>query len=606
MALISVRSSVLLASLLLQVALGACSTSNGLTGPSTPQGGALASGNSGAPTSAGGGASGGPSGGSAGAARAGGNGGAAPSVSGAGPSDAGPSDAGDGGSPGDPAPPLKTALQPLSVDGMYPRAIQRSNGTIVASISATQASGNLGGTIFESTDDALSFHVIGHIDEPGAGDGLCCSTLYELPHALRALPAGALLWATSVGWMQTKAPMKLPVWSSTDGGKTWSPLSAIIASAVYSDHHGLWEPEFSMLDDGTLVCHFSDETDLAHSQKLVEVRSSDGIHWGAPKETVALADGGFRPGMAVVRRGPSGVFFMSYEVCGVPGDSCTVHLRSSSDGWNWGNPMEIGLRPSTVDGKYFQHAPTLMWSDQPSQLGRFFLVGQVTLNADGSVAAENGNFVMANAENGTLSWFGIPAPAPVSPAPYDNFCPNYSSPLVPLDHGTAALELSSRWDGAVCRTYFARGPLLGSGDATGIQSGNTFRLLNVQSDQCLDVAGGSTTPQARVEQWTCNGLPPQNWTFWQAPDGTFSLKAQNSGLCLAAPKGPGKPVEQDACDGSAAQSWSLRQVGLGYYELAQAGGLCLDNAGGSITPGTDIQVWTCNALSPQIWQLQAR
>jgi len=29
--------------------------------------------------------------------------------------------------------------------------------------------------------------------------------------------------------------------------------------------------------------------------------------------------------------------------------------------------------------------------------------------------------------------------------------------------------------------------------------------------------------------------------------------------------------------------------------------VCLDNAGGSTTSGTNIQEWTCNDLSPQIW-----
>lgn len=514
---------------------------------------------------------------------------------------------GDGGGPVSAQPPLKTALQPLPVAGAYPRAILRANGTILASISAQQASGNLGGTFFESTDDGLSFHLIGHIDEPNASAGLCCSTLYELPRALGALPAGTLLWATSTGWMQTKEPMKLPIWSSADGGRSWSPLSAIVAGAVYSLHHGLWEPEFSMLDDGTLVCHFSDETDPAHSQKLAAVRTSDGLHWSAARETVALTDGGLRPGMAVVRRGPSGAFYMSYEICGI--DACSAHFRSSADGWDWGDATDAGSRPTTVDGKYFQHAPTLMWSSTPSQFGRFFLVGQVTANADGSPAVENGNFIMANAENGNLSWFAIPAPAPVSPAPYDDSCPNYSSPLLALDDGAAALELSSRYDGAVCRTYFARGPLLGTGDAGAVQSGNTYRLVNVQSAQCLDVAGASQEPGARIEQWTCNDLSPQNWTFWQAADGSFSLKAQSSGQCLALSKGaqaPGALVQQQPCDGGAAQSWALHQVGLGYFALLHAGGTCLDNAGGSITPGTNIDAWTCNDLSPQIWHLEPR
>ncbi|HWZ90797.1 MAG TPA: RICIN domain-containing protein [Polyangiaceae bacterium] len=593
-------------SLLVAVMLLACSSKV----PATPNadGGAGGSviGSSGS-NAAGAGASsigGGAGAGGGGASGMGDSGGAAGTFGAAG------STAGSGGASGaGTKPPERTALQPLAVDGIYPRAILRSNGTIVASIVAQQASGKSGGSIFESTDDGLSFHIIGHIDEPHASDGLCCATLYELPKAIGALPAGALLWSASVGWLQTTDPMRLPIWSSVDGGKTWSLLATIIASAIYTLHHGVWEPEFSMLDDGTLVCHFSDETDPAHSQKLAAASTKDGVTWSPQKDTVSLTDAGLRPGMAIVRRGPSGVFFMSYEVCGVPGDNCTAHLRSSPDGWGWGDPKNIGLRPSTVDGKYFQHAPTLMWSSAPSQLGRFYLVGQVTMDASGNPAAENGNFILANANNGTQFWYGVPAAAPVSPAPYDNFCPNYSSPLVPLDNGTVALELASRWDGTVCRTYFARGPILGAGDATGIESAKTYRLVNVQSGQCLDVAGGSLTAHGRVEQWTCNGLAPQNWTLSKAVDGSFSLKAQNSGLCLtpvAESASAGTLVEQDTCDASDAQNWALHQVGLGYYELLHAGGVCLDNAGASTTPGTNIQTWTCNDLSPQIWHLEAR
>ena len=50
------------------------------------------------------------------------------------------------------------------------------------------------------------------------------------------------------------------------------------------------------------------------------------------------------------------------------------------------------------------------------------------------------------------------------------------------------------------------------------------------------------------------------------------------------------------------QSWTAANVGLGYYTFAQAAaGTCLDVAGGSTTVGGNIQVWTCNALAPQIW-----
>lgn len=513
--------------------------------------------------------------------------------------------AGHGGS-GETEAPLKTELQRLPADGFYPRVLKLARGTIVASVVGQQKSGHLGGTIFESTDDGLTFRTIGHIDEPTASGGLCCGTLYELGRAFAGLPAGALLWAASVGADQTAVPMSIPVWSSVDAGRTWAPLSTIIPPAIAgSTHHGVWEPELSLLDDGTLVCYFSDERDPAHSQKLVAVSTKDGKNWSAPRDTVALAAFGNRPGMAVVRRGPTGVFFMSYEVCGVTGDSCTAHFRTSPDGAGWGDPTDIGKRPATVDGKHLVHAPTLLWSESPSSLGRFYMVGQIAADASGNPTADNGNYVLANAQGGQQFWYGIPAPAPVVPAPYDNFCPNYSSSLIALDGGKVGLELASRWDGKVCRTYFARGPLLGSGDASGVTSGSAYRFVNVTSGMCLGVAGGSKQAHAQAQQLTCDGSAPQQWAVTSAANGTFTIRSKNSGECLAAvgASQAGTLLEQAACDASAIQSWTLQAVGNGYFAVEQPGGLCIDDPAASTKTGTALQLWSCNDLSPQIWQL---
>ncbi len=501
-----------------------------------------------------------------------------------------------------------TALLPGA--GFYPRAIRATDGSVFASIVAPQASGRLGGTILESTDDAVTFHVVGHIDDPVAQGGLCCSTLYQLPHALGALPAGTLLWATSVGGDTPGQPMSLPIFSSVDKARTWKRLGTIATGSVPRSQGGLWEPELSQLDDGALVCHYSDETASAtHSQKLVAIRSSDGVAWGQLHDTVALAAQGARPGMANVRRPPGGPYVMTYEICGIANDNCTAHLRTSADGWNWGDANDPGLRPATVDGKHFRHAPTLAWSATPGKNGRFYLMGQMVYDANGQVAAENGSIALANTEGGFQSWFAIPAPVPVN-APYDNFCPNYSSPLLPLDNGVAALEIASRYDGNACRAFFARGPLLGTGDATGVGDGKKYRLASVMSRLCLDVAGGSTTAGGNVQQYTCNGLAPQNWTLARAADGSFSLKAENSGMCLTVQGGgatPGANVDQEPCNGGEAQAWTIKNVGLGYYVLGHRGtGDCLDVAGGSTAPGGNIEQYTCNDLSPQIWHFEPR
>ncbi len=500
-----------------------------------------------------------------------------------------------------PGPPASTPVAPLTdTASFYPRAIELDDGTIIASVVAPQASGRLGGTILESTDGGVSFAVVGHVDDDLASGGLCCATLYELTAPLGALPAGALLWSASVGGDAPGAPMSIPVWSSVDRGRTWARHSTVAVAPVPRSQGGLWEPEFSRLLDGSLACHYSDETDPGHSQKLVVARTTDGAGWGEHRETVAMSPFGARPGMPVVRRPPGGPFVMSYEICGT--DGCTARLRMSDDGWSWGAPTDPGLRPTSLDGQTFRHAPTLAWTDAPGR-GRFYLIGQLAFA--GGVTPDNGRVIFANTEGGHGNWFTVPAPVPV-PDAFDNFCPNYSSAILPLEDGTVALELASKWDpDGHCRTHFARGPLRGTGDATGVDGGAVYRLRSVHSGMCLDVAGGSTAAGANVQQWPCNGLSAQAWTASFSAGDLATLTAAVSGQCLTRDgDAPGANVVQRDCDGSDAQTWRVANVGLGYYRLMHpTADTCLDIAGGSFAEGGNVQLWSCNDLAPQIWRL---
>lgn len=297
---------------------------------------------------------------------------------------------------------------------------------------------------------------------------------------------------------------------------------------------------------------------------------------------------------------------MSYEICAVEGDNCAAWFRTSEDGWNWGDPRQRGTRISTVDGKHFRHAPTLTWSPTPGR-GRFYMIGQMTYSRNGDVAPENGRILLANTEDGFQHWFPIPKPVPV-PDAYDNFCPNYSSTLLPLEDGRVGLEIASRWDGNVCRSYFARAPLLDTSDGSEVADGTTARLVSVMSGLCLDVAGGATEAGANVQQWTCNGSAAQRWTISRDGD-VVTLRSAVSGMCLTVARGsttPGTNVEQQPC-GGAGQEWKLRGVGLDHYTFVQKGSdTCLDVAGGSTAVGGNVAQWTCNDLAPQIWHLERR
>lgn len=512
---------------------------------------------------------------------------------------------GGDGAAGEPdgGPPLTTPVRPLvEGDAFYPRAIEAGGGAILASVVAPQASGRLGGTILESSDDGVGFEVVGQVGDDRAGGGLCCATLYRLPRALGDLPAGSILWAASVGGDAPDAPMSIPLYASRDGGRSWSFLSDVVVAGVPRAQGGLWEPEFAQLDDGSLVCHYSDETDPAHSQKLVARRSSDGVSWSEARATVALAPAGARPGMPVVRRAPDGRHAMSYEICGT--DGCAAHLRFSADGWDWGDPGDPGLRPASLGGLVFRHAPTLAVSDRPGQNGRLYLIGQMRTDAGGAVAADNGQVLLASSEGGGGNWYPVAAPVPV-PDAYDNFCPNYSSALLPLDRGRAVLEIASRWADDHCRTFYARGPLGGSGDDGDLDDGTAYVFTSLQSGFCLDVVDGSLEAGANVRQWDCNGSAAQRFALERLADGTAHIINVGSGLCVGAQGdagGAGANVEQVAC--GTATRWRIENVGVGHFRLVHAGlDVCLDVAGGSLDMGANVQQWTCNDLAPQIWRL---
>ncbi|MEV0096314.1 sialidase family protein [Streptomyces sp. NPDC050738] len=348
--------------------------------------------------------------------------------------------------------------------GLYPRAVRlahsgAANGRILASVVAFGGSaGNDGlGVIHESTDGGATFREVGTVRDPeaAAGQGLCCGTLYELPQQIDSLPAGTLLWSSSTGQDEANRRMALRVFASTDTGRTWNYLSTI---ATAPNDKGLWEPEFSVDATGALVAHYSDETDPAHSQKLVAARTYDGLTWSGHHDTIASTLASDRPGMAVVRRIGDGSYVMSYEICSAAGQYvCVVHYRTSADGWNWGDPAHLGFRPETADGKYFKHAPNLAWAPEAGNpKGRLFLIGQVMYNRDGSKAAGSGRTAWVNSNGGAGSWREISAPVAVESTVVD-YCPNYSSSLLPSTDGTGLLEIATDWSGSVCKPYFATG-----------------------------------------------------------------------------------------------------------------------------------------------------
>jgi hypothetical protein len=336
----------------------------------------------------------------------------------------------------------------------------------------------------------------------------------------------------------------------------------------------------------------------------MQMRTYDGINWRDSSNTVASNIAGDRPGMAVVNKLPNGLYYMTYEMCGPA--ACSIFYRTSTDGWNYGSPSFTGTRISTTLGQYFAHAPVSVWSPSVvSSNGAIVLVGQVFFESNGTVSPQNGKVLLVNStSDGSGPWYTIAAPVQV-PAAYDNWCPNYSSALLPATDGSSILEFASDYNAAnQCVTYYAseawnRLPT----------NGATYTFVNQAANLCLDDYGWGATNGTIADLWTCTGSIIQKWTTRVLGGGYFSIQNAYTGLCVDNTGGsqtPGNLVTLWGCVGNNNQSWLFMDLGNGQYKLQNkaSGTLILDDPNGSSTPGTQLQIWTDNGLPPQQWVLQ--
>jgi GH43 family beta-xylosidase len=142
-----------------------------------------------------------------------------------------------------------------------------------------------------------------------------------------------------------------------------------------------------------------------------------------------------------------------------------------------------------------------------------------------------------------------------------------------------------------------------SGEAGGPPAPVAIR--NRHSGLCLDDKDWATAPGAAVQQWTCNGLPVQQWRLEPLGEGYYQISNSHSGLCLDDKDwatAPGSPVQQWTCNGLPVQQWRLNPVGDGYSTLVNRhSGLCLDNYNFGTAPGAEVRQWTCNGNNAQQW-----
>ncbi|MBB5803695.1 hypothetical protein F4560_003463 [Saccharothrix ecbatanensis] len=143
--------------------------------------------------------------------------------------------------------------------------------------------------------------------------------------------------------------------------------------------------------------------------------------------------------------------------------------------------------------------------------------------------------------------------------------------------------------------YFNLG---GGGPAPG-----NYRIVNRNSGKPLAVAGNSTADGAKAVQQSGTGT----WTVATAANGSYTLRYVASGKVLDVNGGSstaGLQLQQWTANGGTNQMWYLRSTGNGYYTIvSHNSGLVADVYGAATSDGAQVVQWAANGGANQQWQL---
>lgn len=153
-----------------------------------------------------------------------------------------------------------------------------------------------------------------------------------------------------------------------------------------------------------------------------------------------------------------------------------------------------------------------------------------------------------------------------------------------------------------------------------------FQITDLAAGRVVEVAGGSTQNGGVVQQYASNGTAAQHWSVIDYGNGGFSLVNNASGKAIDTPgahAAQGQTLQIYSSNGSAAQKWSITQyktsreqlddlasdhkgdVKDGTYALNSLVGspMTLDVAGGSLSNGASVRLWSSNGTGAQRWKV---
>jgi len=251
----------------------------------------------------------------------------------------------------------------------YPRFVELTDGTVIATASLQGSTGLSYFPIFESKDGGAHWEYISDLRDQVNGWGMSAQpALTQLTEDLGDYEAGTIM-AAGNSWSGNNKTggTKIDLYASTDGARSWKFVSHIAQGGPPNTTNGatpIWEP-YLLPYKGQLVAYYSDQRDPLHGQKLAHQTSSDLKKWGPVVNDVAYEQYIARPGMTVVEYiPPLDQWILVHEL---------PIGNSSSYGVNYPvyyvmakSPLEFGKsvgRPIVINGTSAPNAsPYVVWS----------------------------------------------------------------------------------------------------------------------------------------------------------------------------------------------------------------------------------------------------
>ncbi|MDS0223012.1 glycoside hydrolase [Haloarcula sp. S1AR25-5A] len=338
--------------------------------------------------------------------------------------------------------------------------------------------------VYRSTDGGRSWSKYSEIhDTSGKGWGLRYQpTLFELPEEVGPWPAGTVLAAGNSipilddpedvpeGQIGELGETKIDLYASTDEGETWEFVSTVITggkAVPYAGNSPVWEPELALDDDGNLVCYFADErmgTDDDYNQLVAYKASEDGgLTWGDEQFVAAVSDGVTRPGMPTITKLPNGRYMICYEVVGEDDVDGEVHVKTSPDGRDWGEPSDLGNPVVTGDGRRFINGPYVTWTPRGGENGTVLVSGKQLVDENRELVEGNGEVVLANTDlDGSGDWTALKAPLSFeTESDLDGrIFVGWTTPILPSPNGKQLLQFTSTASSSeLCEIRYGKRPL---------------------------------------------------------------------------------------------------------------------------------------------------